>query len=389
MRHASTRFAALLIAAALLLSLLPAGVFAASVDLTEIAQNEDEGLGQLYDVEDIISLSADEHHSIRIPVEGMTEEELKAAIDAGSISLSLNRNPDRPYLDSTLYPNAKPGGTIMDGSVWKAQNGSAQFENVTMRSEYLDGQTVLVVDFDSKCYFYSRNNVDYSAPHNNGGAYLDVCGWFTLNARSDENLLGSVSVKVAPYDNYSTMPEIYTKITSIVETARLNGLYAEEFSMGASSAGRNMPYMIIADSRASVDAWLALTEKAEKDPDAVLAAIEAGDFDDIRVPILYSNIHPNEIAATDGVIEFASSLANAGIDGKFSYNMLTGFTEEGQAQLEAEMNDPSRCYYGDNTATGVAIPDLIRDKATYLGYLQDGNGKSGKVDLDKFYTRAD
>ena len=58
MRHASTRFAALLIAAALLLSLLPAGVFAASVDLTEIAQNEDEGLGQLYDVEDIISLSA-------------------------------------------------------------------------------------------------------------------------------------------------------------------------------------------------------------------------------------------------------------------------------------------------------------------------------------------
>ena len=116
MRHASTRFAALLIAAALLLSLLPAGVFAASVDLTEIAQNEDEGLGQLYDVEDIISLSADEHHSIRIPVEGMTEEELKAAIDAGSISLSLNRNPDRPYLDSTLTPSpAEPLWTPRSG----------------------------------------------------------------------------------------------------------------------------------------------------------------------------------------------------------------------------------------------------------------------------------
>ncbi|MBE7006018.1 MAG: hypothetical protein E7424_02575, partial [Ruminococcaceae bacterium] len=389
MRHASTRFAALLIAAALLLSLLPAGVFAASVDLTEIAQNEDEGLGQLYDVEDIISLSADEHHSIRIPVEGMTEEELKAAIDAGSISLSLNRNPDRPYLDSTLYPNAKPGGTIMDASVWQAQNRSAQFQNIVLTAQTQEGKTVLVADFDSLCYFYSRNVVDYSAPHNNGGAYLDVCGWFTLEAATDAQKLGSAELKIAPYDNYHTMPEIYTEITNIVKTANDNGLYAEEFSMGQSSAGRNMPYMIISDSKASVDAWLELTEKAEADPDAVLAAIDAGEYDEIRVPILYSNIHPNEIAATDGVIEFAQALAAAGIDGKFDYNILTGFTEEGRAQLETEMNDPSRCYYGDSTATGVAVPDLIKDVATYLGYLQDGNGRSGKVDLDKYYTRED
>ena len=264
MRHASTRFAALLIAAALLLSLLPAGVFAASVDLTEIAQNEDEGLGQLYDVEDIISLSADEHHSIRIPVEGMTEEELKAAIDAGSISLSLNRNPDRPYLDSTLYPNAKPGGTIMDASVWQAQNRSAQFQNIVLTAQTQEGKTVLVADFDSLCYFYSRNVVDYSAPHNNGGAYLDVCGWFTLEAATDAQKLGSAELKIAPYDNYHTMPEIYTEITNIVKTANDNGLYAEEFSMGQSSAGRNMPYMIISDSKASVDAWLELTEKMEE-----------------------------------------------------------------------------------------------------------------------------
>ena len=341
MRHASIRFAALLIVAAMLLSLLPAGVLAASVDLTEIAQNEDEGLGQLYDVEDIISLSADEHHTVKIPIEGMTGAALTDEI--GNIVLSLDRDASRPYLDSTLYPNAKPGGTIMDNSVWKAQNGSAQFQNITMKAEYQDGETVLVVDFDTKCYFYSRNAVDYSAPHNNGGAYLDVCGWFTLNAKSDENLLGSVDIKVAPYDNYHTMPEIYTEITDIVKTANDNGLYAAEYSMGQSSAGRNMPYMIIADSEATVNAWLALTERAETDPDAVLAAIDAGEYNDIRVPILYSNIHPNEISATDGVIEFAQMLAEAGIDGKFNYNMLTGFTEECQAQLEAEMNDPSRC----------------------------------------------
>ena len=170
MRHTSARFAALLIVAAMLLSLLPAGVFAASVDLTEIAQNEDEGLGQLFDVEDIISLSADEHHTYKIPIEGMTTAALNDEL--GNIVLSLDRDESRPYLDSTLYPNAKPGGTIMDDSVWKAQNNSAQFQNITMQVENQDGTTVLVVDFDSKCYFYSRNNVDYSAPHNNGGAYL-------------------------------------------------------------------------------------------------------------------------------------------------------------------------------------------------------------------------
>jgi len=35
----------------------------------------------------------------------------------------------------------------------------------------------------------------------------------------------------------------------------------------------------------------------------------------------------------------------------------------------------------------VAIPDLVKDKASYLGYLTvDNNGKSGKVDLEKYYT---
>ena len=387
MRKLTSRILPLLLVAAMLLSLLAVNASAFSVDLTEIAANEDEGLGQLFEVQDTVSLSEDAHHTVRIHVEGMTMADLNNDLD--NIVLSLDRDADRPYLDSTLYPNAKPGGTIMDDSVWKAQNNSALFQNVTMKAETQDGEAVLVVDFDSKCYFYSRNTVDYSAPHNNGGAYLDLCGWFKLNAKSDENLVGSANVKVAPYDNYRAMPEIYTEISNIVAAANDNGLFAFEDIIGYSTAGREIPYMIIADSQDSVDAWLELTEKAETEPAQVLADIGKGAYNDIRVPILYSNIHPNEIAATDGILEFAWALANAGIDGKFSYNTLTGFTEAGKEQLKAEMNDPKRSYYGDSTAAGVAIPDLIKDTATYLGYLQDGNGRSGKVDLDKYYTRQD
>ena len=389
MRTLSNRILPLLLVVAMLLSLLTFSASAYSVDLTEIAANEDEGLGQLFEVQDTISLSEDAHHTIRIPLEGTTYMKLSSDIDAGTVTLSLDRDASRPYLDSTLYPNAKPGGTIMDGSVWQAQNGSPLFQNLELKAE-ADGDKVnLVVDFDSKCYFYGRGGVDYSAPHSNGGAYLDVCGWFKLNVNDNNEYSGSANLKVAPYDNYRAMPEIYTEISNIVAAANDNGLFAFEDIIGYSTAGRDIPYLVIADSQDTVDAWMALTEKAETDPAAVLADIAAGKLDDIRVPILYSNIHPNEIAATDGILEFAWALANAGIDGKFNYNTLTGFTEDGKAQLEAEMNDPGRSYYGDDTAAGVAVPDLIKDTATYLGYLQDGNGRSGKVDLDKYYTRQD
>ncbi|MBR4132094.1 MAG: S-layer homology domain-containing protein [Oscillospiraceae bacterium] len=389
MRKLSNRFLPLLLAAAMLLSLLTFSASANSLDLTQIADNEDEGLGQLYTVQDIISLSEDAHHTVRIPLEGTTYMKLSADIAEGNVTLSLDRDTSHPYLDSTLYPNAKAGGTMMDGSVWQTQNRTALFQNIEMKAETEEDEVYLIVDFDSVCYFYGRGGVDYSAPHSNGGAYLDLCGWFKLTANVNNEISGFADVKVAPYKNYRTMPEIYTEIHNMVQAANENGLYAFEDLVGYSTAGREIPYLVIADSKATVDAWMALTRKAEADPTAVLADIAKGVYNDIRVPILYSNIHSNEIAATDGILQFGWALANAGIDGKFSYNMLTGFTDAGKAQLEEEMNDPSRSYYGNDTAAGVAVPDLIKDKATYLGYLQDGNGRSGKVDLDKYYTQSE
>ena len=75
-----------------------------------------------------------------------------------------------------------------------------------------------------------------------------------------------------------------------VSTGKANGLYAEEFSMGTSSGGRNMPYIIVAQDKSAVTDWLDFTEMAETDPDKALKMIDSGQAEDIKVPVMYSNI---------------------------------------------------------------------------------------------------
>ena len=67
--------------------------------------------------------------------------------------------------------------------------------------------------------------------------------------------LGSVDLKVAPYDNFHTMPEIYDQIDAMVSYAAENtDLYVEKLSMGKSQGDNgleplDMPYLIVAKKR--------------------------------------------------------------------------------------------------------------------------------------------
>lgn len=304
-----------------------------------------------------------------IAVEEKSKEELQSLIDENKITLSLTRNKTRKYLDEELFTNQYGGGPI---NQWKTQNKSDMFTEPEYEAEEKDGKVFLNITMNVNCYFYDRlGNVDTSAPHSNGGAYMDMCGYFDLTAFAEGEVLGYEDVKIVPYEGFHTMDEIYGEIKEVVETGKENGLYAEEFSMGQSTGGRNMPYIIIAKNKEAVNEWLEFTEIAETDPDKALKMIESGEAEDIKVPLMYSNIHANEVAAADGIMNFAKMIVK---NEKISYDKLTGFTEEGQSQLEKEMSQ-------NNTA----VPDLIKDDATYLGYIQAGNGKSGAVDLEKYY----
>ena len=379
--YAAKAFSLLL---ALVLTLSLAVNSAAAVSFQDMNPKDDALLGTKFNVDATITLVTGKEGkdvSLSIPVSGMSRDALAAAIDAGTVTLALERDDSRPYVNEELFPYAYAGGDL---DSWMTEGKDEhQFTDIKLTANEKSGKAVLDVSFHVNNYFYSTNRrtgettPDYSVPHVNGGYYIDLCGYFDLTAKNSGKAIGSAPVKVAPYENFNTMWEIYKELDTIVANGTKNGLYVERFSMGQSTAGRDMPYLIVADSKASVSKWLALTEQAETDPDAVLAQIKSGALDEIRVPVMYSNIHSNEVAATDGVLDFAKMITS---EKSIDYKTLTGFTAAGEKELKEEM--------GPVGAEGsVAVPDLVKDTASYLGYLTaDNNGKSGKVDLEKYYT---
>ncbi|MBQ7312120.1 MAG: hypothetical protein IJW81_00885, partial [Clostridia bacterium] len=373
---------ATLLTLALALQLAPAAMADEAVEIAAAPAAAATFVNVSENGEDQISLSEARSYKAMIPVDG--------DVDPATVEWTMTRDAEKSYNDAEKYPTQLQGGALTE---WVAGNGEAFFSAVTTTVEEIDGQKYIVAEFSNDTYFYDRSgNPDYSAPHANGGAYLDACGWFNLTASVAGEALGSVGVKIAPYDSFHTMAEIYDELDDMVEFAAENtDLYAERFSMGLSSGEiyepMDMPYVIIADDASSVEAWLAYVELAEGDPTAALAAIEAGEYDDLRVPVLYSNVHANEVAAVDGIIDFGWMLleAAASEEGTMTYNNLTGFTAEGEAELAAELAED-----------GIVVPDLIAEDATFLGFIHDDNVMntawganiySAEIDLDKYYTQ--
>ena len=85
------------------------------------------------------------------------------------------------------------------------------------------------------------------------------------------------------------MYELYDDLEALAATD--TDLYVSKESMGQTTTdGYDMPYLIVADSKESVDKWLAYTDLVESDPDLALTKLANGDFDDLRVPMFASNV---------------------------------------------------------------------------------------------------
>ena len=336
--------------------------------------------------ENMISLTNKRTFKASIPVD-MTLEEAQAA--AETVVWSLDRDETQTYVDETLYPNQSQGGAL---DTWMCKDGETPFfSDIVTAAETVDDQVCLTVTFSNTGYF----GEDLSTPHVNGGYYLDVCGWFNLTATgADGTVLGAVEgIKVTPYDSFHTMAELYSQIDEIVDYAADNtDLYVERFSMGSSQGDNgmeslDMPYLIVAKDKSVLDKWQIIKAQAESDPSGLIEKIENGTLGDYQVPVLYSNVHANEVAAADGVLTFAWMLVETAASeaGTIDYDKLTGFTAEGEAELAAQMGPVGQ-------EGSVAVPDLVADTATYLGYIKGQNAdgttatNSTVVDLEKYYT---
>lgn len=380
MQHKRSRLSTKILAFVLILALVfPASAFASVADVAKDTRAPGKSLANTYpaytDIDWQISLAEDATATVTLPT-NLTENELAAAMDAG-LSLSLDRDTQRGYLNPEKFPNPYQGGPL---DSWKTQRDTQMFQVDDYGFAFDDdGKVSLVLYLNISCYFANRSgSVDYSAPHSNGGAYLDLCGYYTLRVTADGKDIASCHAKVVPYDSFRTVYELYDDLEALAATD--TDLYVSKESMGQTTTdGYDMPYLIVADSKESVDKWLAYTDLVESDPDLVLTKLANGDFDDLRVPMFTSNVHSNENAAVNGILEFAHLLLE---NETINVNTLEGFTDAGKELLAQEM-----------AKQNVAVPEQIKDFASYIGFIRGENGYkangslySGQLDLAAYYN---
>jgi hypothetical protein len=380
MQHKRSRLSTKILAFVLILALVfPASAFASVADVAKDTRSPGKSLANTYpaytDIDWQISLAEDATATVTLPT-NLTENELAAAMDAG-LSLSLDRDTQRGYLNPEKFPNPYQGGPL---DSWKTQRDTQMFQVDDYGFAFDDdGKVSLVLYLNISCYFANRSgSVDYSAPHSNGGAYLGLCGYYTLRVTADGKDIASCHAKVVPYDSFRTVYELYDDLEALAATD--TDLYVSKESMGQTTTdGYDMPYLIVADSKESVDKWLAYTDLVESDPDLALTKLANGDFDDLRVPMFASNVHSKENAAVNGILEFAHLLLE---NETINVNTLEGFTDAGKELLAQEM-----------AKQNVAVPEQIKNFASYIGFIRGENGYkangslySGQLDLAAYYN---
>lgn len=212
MQHKRSRLTTKILAFVLILALVfPASAFASVADVAKDTRSPGKSLANTYpaytDIEWQISLAENAQAMVTVPT-NMTEEELGTAL-SGDLTLSLDRDSTRGYLNPEKFPYPYQGGALDTWMTqWTKDKQPQNLFRVTEMGISVDeaGKVSLKLWIDINCYFGNRSgNVDYSAPHSNGGAYLDLCGYYTLNVTAGDEAVGSIHTKIVPYDSFRSL----------------------------------------------------------------------------------------------------------------------------------------------------------------------------------------
>ncbi len=331
---------------------------ASSITFENVTEGADENASS------VISMTEAKSFRATLPVADKSVEDLSTLISEGKVTWSLSR--EEGAQDPEQYPHQNLGGTLEE---WKTVATEIQpetefFTDIATEATEVDGETTLELTFDTNLFFGydSIDNQDRALVRN---TILDYTGTYELTCSIDGKEAGVAEVDVRPYDSYKTQAEIDAEIPELVQQANNNGLYAKVEKIGESAEGRDINAVFVAKSEDTLNNYLELTESMETDPAGLQEQVEAGTLE-YQVPVMYSNIHSDEIIGSDGVMEFLREIVkNEPID----YTTIESLTEKGESTLEAEMK-----------ADGTVWSELIADDVTGVGYIQ-GEGKMNETDL--------
>ncbi|MDR1066225.1 MAG: hypothetical protein LBL35_02155, partial [Clostridiales bacterium] len=315
------------------------------------------------------------------PVSGEEDLNISIARDKGE----QNSDPSK----GQYWPNQFLGGAL---SEWKRHTSTpteifaVEDVNVAIADNFEDGVSFeqVYIRLSAKTLFNS-NRID--SPRGNRNAVLDYTGDYNIvvsDKKGEE--LARTTVRYAPYESFRSMDQIYDEIDLITRYINDAGnLYAEKRVMGKSADGREMPYIILAKDQSSVEQYKRFRDAALKDPEKALSDVEMTGAKGYKVPILFSNIHPDEFNGADSVLNVAWDIAkSAENDWKTPYRSITGFNDAGKERLEFEKNSKK-----------VVWSSLLQDEEGYwptgVGFVNgsDSSTNSLAIDLDKYYDVED
>lgn len=265
------------------------------------------------------------------------------------------------------FPYQFLGGELQD---WTLFDSEEPFFETMVKAE--DGKVILTL---KNKYFYGEgvDGIDSRSRFPQRNSILDYYGDYTLQLMTDNKVLAETMVTYTPYDSFHDAQDFVADLNQANETINArDDMYSEIRSMGETELGRDMPYIVIADSKDSIDQYMEIKQQAETNPAELMEKIKANELD-YRIPVFYTNVHSDENPGGDAPMEFVNDLANS--DGKITYKVLTGFTEDGEAQLAKEKEE-----------AGIHWSELVADEFSGLGFITEGNAASTTVDLEKYYT---
>ena len=198
-------------------------------------------------------------------------------------------------------------------------------------------------------------------------AYPELVGFYDLKVTDSKTTL-TKEFKINAYDNYHTWEEMKPAIDKIIETSESKSdRYFEYRSIGKSTEGRDMHFVIIAKDKDAIDKYLNTTKvESLNNPKDIIQKIDNNQMNDYQVPIFINNVHPDEAPAVDAQLSFMELFANQD-EITFDKDEETEVTLQVDEVLEdlilvfnLTQNPDGRAY---NTRQNIDGFDLNRDNA--------------------------